>query len=184
MPSPKRDCNRAGEVKSSWVQLIEIFRQSQVHSVHLCWREPHDSESPVRQPWAWHWVHQALETRRNETPFGSYSVSPLTQMLRQEPRSLQPLSGLWSLHSALKEEITSSSSTKSSCYPLCIKSILSAAEPNASSSRATHQLCNHPDKLAHFLVPPQLGKAGGRSPPSKRHELSQPEKPGTCLYLP
>lgn len=196
-PSLKRDCNRAGEVKSIWAQLVDIFQQSQV-PMCLRWCKPHDSGSPGRQPWAQHWVHQVLETRGIETPSASDSVSPLTQMPRREPRSPLPLPGLWSLHSVLKEEITSSSTTKSSCYSL--ESSPSQERLNSSSVPLS------PIPLAAEPMPPQLEtrlctlqssgqthtfpytatawQSRGRSPLYRRHQLSQPEKPGTCLYLP
>lgn len=103
LPSLKRDCNRAGEVKSIWTQLINIFQQSEEHSVRLHWCKLHDSESPGRQPWA-------RETRGTEAPSAADLASPLTQTLRQKPRSHQPLPGLRSLHSVLQDKITSSSS--------------------------------------------------------------------------
>lgn len=146
-PSLKRDCNRAGEVKSIWAQLVNIFQQSQVRMcLRLC--EPHDSGSPGRQPWAQHWFHQALETRGIETPSASDSVSPLTQTLRWESRSPQPLPGLWSLHSVLKEEITSSCTTKSSCYPL-------ESSPSQEPLNPSSVLLS-PIPLAAEPMPPQV----------------------------
>lgn len=140
-PSLKSDCNRAGEVKSIWAQLVDILQQSQVRMC-LCWCEPHDSGSPGRQPWAQHWVHQALETRGIETPSASDSVSPLTQTLRREPRSPQPLPGLWSLHCAERGN-NQQLHHKIFLLPLGVipfpgttKSILSATEPNTTGSRA------------------------------------------------
>lgn len=134
-PSLKRDCNRAGEVKSIWTQLTDIFQQSQAHSAWLCWCKLHDSESPGRQPWA-------RETRGTETLSASDLASPLTQTLRQKPRSRQPLPGLWSLcaergNNQQLQHRTPSLPLGVIPFPGSIKSTLSAAEPDTIGSRTS-----------------------------------------------